>query len=394
MAPPWKVRRDWRRPGESGMTGHMPVIDFLVCGAGIAGASIAAELAPAGSVTVIEQEDIAGYHTTGRSAALYIPSYGNPVIRGLTAASRAFFDAPPVGFTDHPILTPRGCLHIADAARTDQLEALAVELSSTGVEVQRISGEAARAMVAVLRPEAVAAGVWEPGAADIDVAALHGGYQRLARQRGAVFRLSAGLKALERAGDVWRARLADGETLEARTLVNAAGAWGDIVAGLAGARPVGLQPKRRTAMILEPPPGFDIARWPAVIDVEEHFYFKPEAGMILATPADETPSEPVDAAPDEMDIAICIDRLQTAADIPVRRVVRSWAGLRTFAPDRTPVFGPDPEVPGFFWYVGQGGYGMQMAPAAAVLGAALARGDSVPEETAAAVSPARFAAGG
>ena len=368
----------------------MAVIDFLVCGAGIAGASIAAELAPHGTVAILEREDIAGYHTTGRSAALYIPSYGNPVIRGLTAASRAFFDAPPAGFVDHPILTPRGCLHIADEARAAALEDLAEELAATGVEILRLTGAEARAKVGVLRPEAVFAGVFEPEAADIDVAALHGGYLRLARQRGAEVRLSAGLAGLARAGDLWRARLADGEEFEARVLVNAAGAWGDVVAVMAGAAPVGLEPKRRTAMILEPPPGFDITAWPAVIDVDEQFYFKPEAGMILATPADETPSDPVDAAPDEMDIAVCIDRLQAAADIPVRRIVRSWAGLRTFAPDRTPVFGYDPGVPGFFWYVGQGGYGMQMAPAAAALGADLALGRAVPPARVAAVSPSRF----
>ena len=333
----------------------MSACEFLVCGAGIAGASIAAELAASASVVVAEREDVAGYHTTGRSAALYVASYGNAAIRALTAASRAFFDAPPPGFADHPLLTPRGCLHIGSAAQADALDALAAELGGTGVDVSRIGGAAACAMVAVLRPEAVAGGV---------SGARGGGYRRrrtarrlpaagpparrphrARRRRG---RPGARRRRLASAG--WRAA----RRIEARTVVNAAGAWGDELAVLAGARPVGLAPLRRTAMILEAPPNVDIAGWPAVIDVGEAFYFKPEAGRILASPADETPSPPTDAAPDELDIAVCIDRLQAAADIPVRRVIRAWAGLRTFAPDRTPVIGYGPEAPGLFWFAGPG----------------------------------------
>jgi D-arginine dehydrogenase len=375
----------------------MSVCDFLVCGAGIAGASIAAELAGDASVVVVEREDAAGYHTTGRSAALYVASYGNAAIRALTAASRPFFDAPPQGFADHPLLTPRGCLHIGSAVQTRQLDALAAGLAATGVDVRRIGGDAACAMVEVLRPEIVAGGVHEPGAADIDVAALHGGYLRLARQCGARIVLGAGISALEQTGDGWRATLANGEILDARVVVNAAGAWGDEVAALASAAPVGLTPCRRTALILEAPANAEIGGWPAVIDVDEGFYFKPEAGRILASPADETPSPPTDAAPEELDIAICIDRLQAVADIPVRRVLRAWAGLRTFAPDRTPVFGFAAGTPGFFWFAAQGGYGMQIAPAAARLGAALARGEATPSDVAAlgveaaTFSPARFA---
>ena len=375
----------------------MSACEFLVCGAGIAGASIAAELAASASVVVAEREDVAGYHTTGRSAALYVASYGNAAIRALTAASRAFFDAPPAGFADHPLLTPRGCLHIGSAAQADTLDALAAELAATGVDVSRVDGAAACAMVAVLRPEAVAGGVLEPGAADIDVAALHGGYLRLARQRGARIALGDGVVGLARVGESWQVRLASGETIEARTVVNAAGAWGDELAAIAGAKPVGLAPLRRTAMVLEAPPNVDIAGWPAVIDIGEAFYFKPEAGRILASPADETPSSPTDAAPDELDIAVCIDRLQAVADVPVRRVIRAWAGLRTFAPDRTPVIGYDPKAPGLFWFAGQGGYGMQIAPAAARLGAALARGEEAPQDISALgvnlsqLSPERFA---
>jgi D-arginine dehydrogenase len=376
----------------------MSACDFLVCGAGIAGSSIAAELASAASVVLAEREEAAGYHTTGRSAALYIASYGNAAVRALTASSRSFFDAPLPGFAEHSLLTPRGCLHIGNVAQADELDTLAADLAATGVEVSRIGGEVACAMVEVLRPEAVAGGVYEAGAADIDVAALHGGYLRLARQRGARIALSAGITALERTGDGWKARLANGEILDARVVVNAAGAWGDHVAALAGVAPMGLTPCRRTAMILEAPANVAIGGWPAVIDVGEGFYFKPEAGRILASPADETPSAPTDAAPEELDIAICIDRLQAVADIPVRRVLRAWAGLRTFAPDRTPVIGFAPGQPGFFWFAGQGGYGMQIAPAAARLGAALARSEGIPTDIAALgvdralFSPARFVA--
>ena len=375
----------------------MSACDFLVCGAGIAGASIAAELADAASVVLVDREDIAGYHTTGRSAALYVASYGNAAIRALTAASRPFFDSPPPGFADHPLLTARGCLHIGNAAQADELDALAAELSATGVEVSRVGGEAACAMVEVLRPGVVAGGVLEPGAADIDVGALHGGYLRLARQRDARVALGHGLVGLARTDKGWRAWLASGEALDARVVGgNAAGAWGDELGALAGAAPVGLTPLRRTAMILEAPASAAIASWPAVIDVGEAFYFKPEGGRILASPADETPSPPTDAAPEQLDIALCIDRLQAVADIPVRRVLRAWAGLRTFAPDRTPVFGLAPGRPDFFWFAGQGGYGMQIAPAAARLGAALAQGGAVPADiaalgvTAALFSPRRF----
>jgi D-arginine dehydrogenase len=365
--------------------------DVLVVGAGIAGASIAAELAAHATVVVAEREEVAGYHTTGRSAALYIASYGNGAIRALTAASRAFFDAPPKGFAEHPLLTPRGCLHIANAAQLPRLEALYGDLSATGTPVERWDRAAVLARVSVLRPEAIAGGVYEPGAADIDVAALHAGYLRQARARGARIALSAGVTGLERVGEVWRVSLANGETLEARIIINAAGAWGDELARLAGAAPVGLTPCRRTAMTIDPPPGVESDHWPAVIDVDEGFYFKPESGRILISPADETPSPPCDAVCDDLDVAIAIDRLQTAADIPVLRAPRAWAGLRTFAPDRTPVIGFDTAAPGFFWFAGQGGYGMQIAPAAARLGAALAFGRE-PREGAdpAPFSPARF----
>lgn len=360
----------------------MAACDYLICGSGVAGASMAFELAAHGRVIVVEQEDRHGHHTTGRSAAIYIESYGAEPLRKLTAASRAFFDNPEPGFADYPLLTPRGSMTIAGPERLAALAEFAEGLTASGTEFRELSGEQARALVPVLKPRACAAAVLEPNASDIDANGLHMGFLKLARARGAEFRLDARLERLERAGAGWRVGLANGEVIEARVVVNAAGAWADRVAALAGARPLGLTPLRRTIVLLDPPPGLPIAAWPAVVDVDEDFYFKPEAGLILASPADETPSEPVDAAPEELDIAICVDRVQTACDLPVRRVARAWAGLRTFAPDRVPVFGYDPQVAGFFWFAGQGGYGMQTAPAAARLGAALALGRGMPSDLA------------
>lgn len=358
----------------------MPAFDFLIIGSGVAGAGAAYELADGAQVLVLEREDVHGYHTTGRSAALYIETYGNAVIRGLTRASRGFFEAPPQGFGDYPLLTPRGCLNIA---RTDQLGALAAATAEAGEAAVAMTREAVLDLVPVLRPDYVAGGLLEPAAMDVDVAALHQGFLSGAKARGAQIRTGCEVTAITRAPGGFRVTCASRETFEAAVVVNAAGAWADRVAVLAGARPAGLEPLRRTAVILEAPGGLDIGGWPAVIDVDEQFYFKPEAGRILASPADETPSEPSDAAPDELDVAICIDRVQQAADLPVRRVVRAWAGLRSFVADRSPAIGFDPDLAGFFWLAGQGGYGVQTAPAAARVAAALARGGTLPADIAA-----------
>jgi D-arginine dehydrogenase len=328
---------------------------------------------------------------------MYIESYGAPPVRMLTAASRSFFDAPPPGFADYPLLTPRGCLTIARADQSDRLEAEARALAETGSGVREMTETEARELVPALKIGAVARALYEPDSADIDVAALLQGFLRLAKARGADFRLEAGVAGLQRIEGAWRATLASGETILAGTIVDAAGAWADRVAELAGLAPLGLTPKRRTAILIDPPPGLAIAAWPNVLDVAEQFYFKPQSGLILASPGDETPSQPLDAAPEELDIAICIARIQAAAELPVRHVTRAWAGLRTFAPDHWPVIGHDDRASGYFWFAGQGGYGMQTSPAAARLGAALALGAVVPIDladrglTAATFSPGRFA---
>ena len=358
----------------------MPAFDVLIIGSGIAGAGAAYELSKDARVLLLEREDAHGYHTTGRSAALYIEAYGNAVIGGLTRASRAFFEAPPEGFAAYPLLTPRGCLYIG---RPDQAEALAQTFDKAAGTMRVLDREAVLSLVPVLRADYVASGLIEPAAMDADVEALHQGFLRGARAHGAEIRLGQEVTAIERRAGGFAVRAATGEVFEASVVVNAAGAWADRVADLAGARPVGLQPLRRTALIVDAPADRDVRAWPAVIDADEQFYFKPDAGRILASPADETPSDPCDAWADEMDVAVCIERMQAAADIPVRRVVRSWAGLRSFVADRSPVIGFDDALPGFFWLAGQGGYGVQTAPAAARAAAALARGEGLPDDIAA-----------
>jgi D-arginine dehydrogenase len=357
--------------------------DFLIIGSGIAGASAAYELSKTARVLVAEREDAHGVHTTGRSAALYSAAYGNAVIRALTLASRGFYDAPPAGFADYPLLTPRGCLYIATEGQGEALSAVETAAVTSGVRMQRVDAARARALCPILRDDYVTEGVFEPDAMDIDVQALHQGFLKGVKAHGGEARLDAEVVGLTRDGGGWIASLKDGTQVAAGAVINAAGAWADAVAALAGVAPVGLEPKRRTALILEAPEGTTPGPWPAVIDADEQFYFKPEAGRILASPADETPSEPCDAQPDEWDIAVCVDRIQQAADLPVRRVLRSWAGLRSFVADRSPVIGFDDAAPGFFWLAGQGGYGVQTAPAAGRLAAALALGQAVPADIAA-----------
>jgi len=357
----------------------VPDFDVLIIGSGIAGAGAAYELSDGARVLLLEREDAHGYHTTGRSAALYIEAYGNAVIGGLTRASRTFFEAPPEGFADYPLLTPRGCLYIG---RADQADALAQTFEKAQGTMQALDREAVLDLVPVLRGDYVASGLIEPAAMDADVAALHQGFLRGAKARGADIRLGQEVTGIERRAGGFAVRCASGEVFGTEVVVNAAGAWADRVAALAGTRPIGLQPLRRTAVIVDAPPEREVRAWPAVIDADEQFYFKPDAGRILASPADETPSEPCDAWADDMDVAVCIERVQAAADIPVRRIVRSWAGLRSFVADRSPVIGFDEAVPGFFWLAGQGGYGVQTAPAAARVAAALARGEGLPEDVA------------
>ena len=343
--------------------------DFLVVGAGIAGASVAYELAALGRVIVLEREDQPGYHTTGRSAALFSETYGNATMRALTRAGRGFLLEPPPGFASQPILTPRGTLLVGTAQQRGALERSFAECRAVpGVALW--SAAMVRARVPAFTFEQVAGAVWEPNAMDIDVHALHQGFLRAARGRGSRLLCNAGVEALDRSSGRWRVQSRAGE-FSAAVVVNAAGAWADELAQLAGARSVGLQPLRRTVITFDAPAGAALQQWPAVIDVDEQYYFKPEAGRLLGSLADETPSPPCDAQPDEYDIAMLVERISNATTLQIRRIHSKWAGLRSFVADRTLVAGYDAQVPGFFWLAGQGGYGIQTARGASRAAAAL-----------------------
>jgi D-arginine dehydrogenase len=355
--------------------------DFIVVGAGIAGASVAYELAPHGSVCLIEAESRPGFHATGRSAALFAPSYGGREIRAVTRASRGFFDRPPQDFCEHPLLTPRGCLYIARADQSDRLARMVGTIRASGGTVAVIDAKEAMARVPLIRPGYLAAAALDSDAMDIDVDALHQGFIRGARSAGAKVVTGTKVERIKRRDGLWSIEL-DVGTISAPLLVNAAGAWADELAEACGARRVGLQPLRRTALLVDAPAGVDIRHWPAVIDTDEEFYFKPDAAQLLLSPADEIPQAPGDAQAEDLDVAIGVDRVQAALDIDVRKVSHSWAGLRTFSPDRVPVVGFDPDVEGMFWCAGQGGYGIQTAPAMARIAAALVRHEKLPADVA------------
>lgn len=373
--------------------------DFLVIGAGIAGASAAYELAAEARVCVLEREDMPGYHSTGRSAAVFSETYGNRTIRGLTVASREFYDFPPDGFTSTPLLTPQGMLLIGRADQTEKVEAAGAAFRELVDSVRVVDGAEVNRRVPILKPDYVAAAVHEPDAARIDVNALHQGYLRGLASRGGRVVTDADVRTLGRNDGLWQVETGAG-TFAAPVVVNAAGAWAGEVGDAAGARAIRFTPCRRTAVILDPPPGTMIGHMPGVTDIDETFYFLPDAGRILASPADETPVPPCDVQPEELDVATAVHRFEQVATFAVTTIMRRWAGLRTFAPDRTPVVGFDPDADGFFWLAGQGGYGIQTAPAMGRTVAALALGRDLPADVAArgvtaeALSPARDFADG
>jgi len=375
----------------------MQDFDFAIIGAGIAGVSAAYHLAPHAKVLILEREQVAAYHTTGRSAALHSETYGSAEIRAITVASGRFYRKPPPGFADHPLLTPRGAVIAGRADQASEMDKAAKEFSSLVPSVRRLDLAETLALAPVIRPEVLDGGaIFEPEADDMDVAAIHGGFLKGARAAGGVLRLNAEVTTLERKDGRWRIGLGDGETIVAANVVNASGAWADVVAGLAGAAPVGLVPKRRTAFTFDPPAGLDIAHLPMIIDLDESFYFKPEVGQFLGSLADETPSPPCDAQPEEIDIATAVDRIETATTLQIRRIKNKWAGLRSFVADKNLVVGYDPAVEGLFWLAGQGGYGIQTGESAGRLAASLALGKGMPSDIAAlgvaeaALSPNRF----
>ncbi|MGA9796277.1 MAG: FAD-binding oxidoreductase [Rhizomicrobium sp.] len=365
--------------------------DILVIGGGMAGASIAAHLSERANVHVLDMEERLGYHSTGRSAALFSEAYGNATIRALTRASRSFLFSPPPGFSSVPLVRPRPVLIIGDASQQTALD----EYSSRETAVERVSVGKALSLCPILRPEGLIGGILDDSTADIEVHELHQGYLRTLKQRGGRVTTNASVTGLIRDTDGWVVETAQTK-YRAAIVVNAAGAWAEEIGKLAQALPIGLQPLKRTAALIEPPEGLLSDGWPMILDAEERFYMKPDAGLLLLSPADETPAIPSDVQPDELDIAIAIDRVESATTLQVRRVRSKWAGLRSFVGDRSPVVGYDPLQPGFFWLAALGGYGIQTAPAVSALAADLVLERSVSVDFASFeicrdhVSPMRF----
>ena len=360
----------------------MASFDVLVIGGGIAGASIGYELAADRSVGLLEMEPALAHHTTGRSIATFLESYGSRTIRLLTSASRAFMEDPPTGF-EGPILKPLPLIWVAGVGQDDALREMYDAVSETvpGLELLGVDDVVER--TTVMRADWLCGGMVEPGGSEIDVAALHGGYVSGLRARGGRIHTAAGMVRAERRDGRWHVTDSQGTAHDAAVVVNAAGSWCDMVAESAGVRPVGIHPLRRTIFGISAPAGVDPMAMPLTADIAGTFYFKPEVGQILCSPADEVPSDPCDARPEELDIARAIDVINTATTLDIRHVRTSWAGLRNFVADRSPVCGFDDEADGFFWVVGQGGYGIQMSPALARAGAELVRSGTLPADIAA-----------
>ncbi|ARR55454.1 FAD-dependent oxidoreductase [Rhizorhabdus wittichii DC-6] len=357
-----------------------PHFHIAIVGAGIAGASLAANLPTGQRVLLVEGEDVPGFHSTGRSAAIFSGIYGNAPVRALSRASFDFFSSPPDGFCDAPLISDRGVLFLVGGDQSASLEKMLEEPDVRGA-TRLVDVAEAVAMVPYLKPDSIACGLYEPDAMDLDVSLLHSAFLRQARARGVEYAGSASVSAISRLDGAWTLHTPKGD-FTADVLVNAAGAWADQLAGMAGAAPRGIRPMRRT-MVLADIAGDAVDHGcPMVVDIDEQFYFRPESGGLLLSPADETPVEPGDVHPEELDIAIAIDRVEAVAALTFRRVRSSWAGLRSFAPDKTPVVGFDGAVPNFFWLAGQGGYGIQTAPALGRLAAALLMGEVLPQRLA------------
>lgn len=345
-------------------------VRFAIVGAGIAGASLGYRLAEAlgggSNVLLLEREESPGYHSTGRSAAVYTETYGPPVIRALTAASRPFFDNPPAGFADHPLLHSMGILLVGAEDRRTKAEELFEQCRALTPSIRFLEGQAVAELVPALRPDWTAVGVYEPDCMSMDVAALHQGYLRGFKAAGGTVLTDADVISASRSGDRWMLETRVGD-VTTDVIVDAAGAWADEIARKAGLTPLGLVPKRRTALVFQAPDGVDISSWPMVNDIDETFYFKPDAGRILASPEEATPMPPCDVQPDEYDIAVTVDRIEKATTMEIRRIDNKWAGLRSFFDDGVPALGFDPRTEGFFWLAGQGGYGITTSDAMARL---------------------------
>lgn len=373
------------------------VYDYVIVGAGMAGVSLAYRLPESAQVLVLERESHAAYHSTGRSAAMFVETYGTETIRALTVAGNDFFSHPPAGFSDQPILLPRGVLYVGTAEQQGLLDSQYQDWHEQGLDVSRLSAEEALAMVPCLDPAQLAGALYDGQGQDMDVHALHQGFLKGAQVKGVKLRLDTEVLSAKWDGECWEVQLnSEPTTLRTRVLVNAAGAWADTLAERCGVQALGIQPKRRSAFLFSPPEGVDHREWPAVIDIGEEFYFKPDAGMLLGSPANADDVDAHDVVAEELDVATGIYRIEERTQLRIRRPSHTWAGLRSFAPDGELVIGQDAQCPGFFWLAGQGGYGIQTAAGASLLAASLLQKQDLPESLKAlkidpaVVSPARF----
>ncbi|NWB06525.1 MULTISPECIES: FAD-binding oxidoreductase [unclassified Pseudomonas] len=357
--------------------------DYLIIGGGIAGASAGYWLSHHARVIVLERESMPGYHSTGRSAALYIAAYGTPQVRALTLGSRAFFDQPPAGFAEHPLLTPRGELLVDLIGDPGELQRQYLSAKALVPETRLLDVEESMSMMPILRREKVHGGIYDPTVCDIDTDALYQGYLRGIRRNGGEIHTDSEVQKLTRDGQgLWQVRTAQ-QHFSAPVIINAAGAWADHIGELAGAQKIGLQPKRRSAFVFSPPAELNIHAWPELAALDGSFYMKPDAGMFLGSPANADPVEPHDVQPEELDIATGIYHIEEATTLSIRRPARTWAGLRSFVSDGDLVCGFDPQVEGLFWIAAQGGYGIQTSPAMGQASAALVRGKPLPDALAA-----------
>ena len=357
----------------------MPQADFIIIGGGIAGASTGFWLSRQGRVVVLERESHPGYHSTGRSAAIYTAAYGTPQVRALTLASREFFYHPPEGFCEHPLLSPRGEMTVDFTGDAAELNNQYLSAKATVPQMQLLSADEACARLPILRRDKVHGAIYDPSASDIDTDALHQGYLRGIRRNGGQVHTDTQVLGLHRdAEGQWQVQTR-AQTFSAPIIVNAAGAWADQLGAMAGAAPLGLQPKRRAAFVFAAPEGLETHHWPMLVSLDESFYMKPDAGMFLGSPANADPVEPHDVQPEELDIAMGIYQIEEATTLTIRRPTRTWAGLRSFVADGDLVAGFDPQVPGLFWVAAQGGYGIQTSPAMGMASAALVCAQDLPE---------------
>ena len=371
----------------------MSSADILIVGGGIAGLSAASALASHAKVILLEAEDAVGYHSSGRSATMLHYALGDPQVRALTLASRPLFDDPPADFTD-VLLGHRAqvLLH----AREDELGALdALDAAiAPFARLERVGEEGLLELCPALRTGGggAVAGVVDRDAVRLDAHALLQAHVRTLRRSGGQIVTTARVASLQRQGDEWHASTEAGRTYSAPILINAAGAWADAVASMAGADPIGLKPLRRTIITFDGPPGVDVSAWPFAKTVGDELYFAPESGRLFASPMNEDLTDPCDAQPDEYDVALAAHRVEERTTMTVGRIHSRWAGLRTFAPDRHLVAGFDPRAEGFFWLAGQGGFGLQTSPVMAQIVESLIAKTPWPIDSVSAedLSPVRF----